>query len=287
MQEERISIVIACYNDFTHVEQAINSAISQSWSNIEVIVIDDGSNAKTRKKLQELEKNLDLLIFQENQGVSIARNNAIERASGKYIAVLDSDDYFDPSFCEKAVKAFQQRTDVKLVTSYSRWFWNDSNFQIFRPSGGQLENFLIKNCALATMYLKKDWQKAGGYDVEMKQGFEDWEFYIRLHKHGGETIVIPEILHHYRKKHISRSSIANENKYELLQDIYFKHSDLYKQNFMAFTAHLLNKIKREEREKIGIAQRLEFRVGKAILKPYRIFKAILAKKKAKKVANGS
>ncbi len=95
-----VSIIIPCYNDEQYIEQCVNSALNQTYSNIEVIVVDDGSNRKTKTVLKKLEPNITTLITQNNQGQSTARNVGIRYAKGNYILVLDSDDYFEPTFCE-------------------------------------------------------------------------------------------------------------------------------------------------------------------------------------------
>jgi len=272
----KVSIIIPCYNDDEYIEQAVQSALDQTYENKEIIVVDDGSNQKTKAVLKKLETKITLLITQENKGTSAARNTGIAAATGEYILVLDSDDYFEPEFCEKAIGIFEKDSNIKMVTCYARWFWNHKDFQIFIPAGGGLKNFLITNSSLGTIFCKKNWKEVGGYDEKMIKGFEDWEFYIRLHKNGGRTEVIPMVLFHYRKKKKSRTTLANENKYELLEYIYLKHADLYKENFELFTKNLLNKIKIEEREIIKNTERIDFKLGKSILRPLRFFKSLIS-----------
>jgi hypothetical protein len=274
-ESPKVSIIIPCYNDHHYIEQSVKSALDQIYENKEIIVVDDGSNQKTKAVLRSLEQKIDLLITQENKGTSAARNTGIEAATGQYILVLDSDDYFEPAFCEKAIEIFQKGSNIKMVSCYARWFWNNEYFQIFKPAGGDLQNFLIANSSLGTIFFKKNWEEVGGYDEMMVSGFEDWEFYIRLHKKGGSTHIIPEVLFHYRKKKKSRTSIANENKYELLEFIYLKHADLYKENFEFFAKHLLDKLKSEEREKIKNTNRIDFKLGKAFLSPIRFINSLI------------
>ena len=125
------------------------------------------------------------------------------------------------------------------------------------------------------MFRKKDYILAGGYDETMKSGFEDWEFYIRLLKDGGTAFVIPEFLFNYRAKENSTTTRANKIKYKLQNFIYEKHQSLYILYFQDLVSHLLGRIEREELEKIKNTQRLEFKIGKAILKPFRWIKSIL------------
>ncbi|WPY97910.1 glycosyltransferase family 2 protein [Christiangramia sp. OXR-203] len=271
-----ISIIIPCYNDFQFVESAVDSALNQDYGNIEVIVVDDGSDAKTKTILKRLEPRITKLLTQENRGPSAARNAGITAATGKYILVHDSDDYFESSFCNRAIEVLQKNENVKAVTCYARWFQSDEKFRIFKPSGGDLKDFLIQNATLSnSMFRKSDWRQAGGYDEKMIHGFEDWEFFIRLHMNGGKTHVIPEILFHYRMREDSVSKKANSRKYDLLRYIYQKHENLYIQHHSLFIDHLLQRIEQEELNKLKKEKAIEFKTGYLLLQPLRFVKKLL------------
>ena len=270
-----ISIIIPCYNDSQFVRQSVNSALNQTYSNIEVIVVDDGSDSITKIILKELEPKITKLITQENRGQSTARNVGIKEAKGEYILVLDSDDYLDLSFCNKAISVFLNNNDLKIVTCMAtRWYENGKK-NILIPSGGTILNFMSTNEALGTsMFKKVDWDLCGGYDENMRSGFEDWEFFIRILKEGGRAEVIQEPLYNYRRRSNSTTSIANSKKYQLLKYIYIKHQELYKDHFDLFVTHLLFKIEKEEIEKIKNTKRLEYIFGKALLAPIRWIKTL-------------
>ncbi|PKD21142.1 hypothetical protein APR41_12055 [Salegentibacter salinarum] len=269
MQQEIISIIIPCFNDAEYIEQAINSALVQSWPKKEVIVVDDGSHTDTKIKLKSLEPRINRLITQENKGVSAARNEGIKVAKGEYILVLDSDDYFEPKFCEKAIDVLLKDTDVKLVTCYSNWFSKGNN-KLFKPSGGQLEDILLKNIAMgSSMFRKSDWKAVGGYDEIMLKGFEDWEFYIRLLKNGGYAYVIPEMLFNYRNKQNSRNKKANLAMYAIKEYIYNKHAELYKEHFSLFIHEWLKSTKKNEAFKQQVMDSVDYKIGNKLLKPLR------------------
>jgi glycosyltransferase involved in cell wall biosynthesis len=270
-----VSIVIACYNDAQYIEQAVQSALSQTYSNIEIIVVDDGSNAETKAVLKKTELKITKLITQENQGQSKARNVGIHQAKGDYILVLDSDDFFEPPFCEKAIVIFLKNKDVKVVTCHANLLYEDGSVNVYTPKGGTIKDFIYCNEALGTsLFKKEDWNSCGGYDESMKRGFEDWEFFIRILKSGGKAEVIQEFFYNYRKRSNSTTSKANKIKYQLLSYIYFKHRELYIDHFDEFFTHLLYKIEREEIEKNKNTQRLEFKIGKNILLPFRWIKSL-------------
>ncbi|MDP3945580.1 MAG: glycosyltransferase [Lutibacter sp.] len=271
-----ISIIIPCYNDAQYIEQSVNSALNQTYPNKEVIVVDDGSNAETKAVLKKLQPQITKLITQENKGQSTARNIGIKEAKGEYIMVLDSDDYFEPTFCEKALEVFFKNKDVKIVSCYANRINIDYNTDLFKPYGGELKDFLLNNCALGTsMFNKEDWNTVGGYDESMRKGFEDWEFFIRLLKNGGKAEVIQEPLYNYRKRKETTTAKANKIKYDLLKYIYLKHQDLFKANYELFIMHLLGRIEREEKEKLKNLNRIEFKIGEAVLQPLRWFKSMV------------
>lgn len=282
MQEVRddakpfLSIVIACYNDAQYIDQAVSSAVNQTYSNKEVIVVDDGSNIETKTVLAKLKGNITKLITQENQGQSKARNAGILEAKGDFILTLDSDDYFEPTFCEKAIKIILNNKNIKLVTCQANLIYEDGSNDIFIPNGGSVVNFLRANEALSSALFKKgDWEVCGGYDESMRSGFEDWDFFLTLLKSGGESVVIQEPLYNYRKRNHSTTSKANKIKYELLEYIYNKHRELYINHFDLLISYLLSKIQREEKEKIKNTERIDFKIGKAVLRPLRWIKAVL------------
>jgi glycosyltransferase involved in cell wall biosynthesis len=271
-----ISIVIPCYNDADYIEQAIDSAMNQTYPFKEIIVVDDGSNNKTKMVLKSLDHKIDKLIAQENLGQSTARNSGIKHSTGHYVLVLDSDDFFENSFCEKAIEIFDNNAEVKLVTCYANLLFGDKkDSHVYMPKGGRVSSFLTSNSALGSaMFKKEDWNICDGYDESMRTGLEDWEFYIRLLSKGGLAEVIKEPLYSYRKRENTTTNKANLLKYDLLRTIFAKHKDLYIKHYDEFINQLVSKIEKEEKEKNKNRSRIEFVIGQSILKPIRWIKSI-------------
>ncbi|MCD4600036.1 glycosyltransferase family 2 protein [Proteus mirabilis] len=95
-----VSVIIPAYNAKKYLERAVNSVLNQSYKNVEVIIINDGSSDDTLsiiKKLSVLHKEI-IFFSHENQGISKTRNKGIELAKGEYICFLDSDDTYEPNF---------------------------------------------------------------------------------------------------------------------------------------------------------------------------------------------
>ncbi len=271
----KVSIIIACYND-PDVVVAIKSAYNQTYLNKEIIVVDDGSNQQTVIALQSVREFIDNVITQDNQGQSIARNNAIKKATGEYILNLDSDDYFEPEFCMKAVAKFEENKDVKIVTCKARRFNKSVDIDVFTPLGGKLENFLFSNSALgSSMFTRVDWEQVGGYEEKLPVlGFEDWEFYLNLLKTGGVAYVLPEVLFNYQIRENSTTAKIKDFKLDKFKHIILKHSELYKENFEALVTNLIERLKTEEMEKIKNTKRIDFKLGKAFLRPLRFIKSL-------------
>lgn len=273
--QPKVSIVIPCYNDGLYIEEAVSSALNQTYPNIEVIVVDDGSNAETKTVLKKIESKISQLITQENQGQSTARNVGINAANGEFILVLDSDDYFESNFCEEAVAVFSSDAPIKIVTCQATLLFSDNKKELYIPKGGDISDFMYGNCALGTsMFKKEDWKSASGYDETMRSGFEDWEFFIRLLKLGGTAFVIQKPLYTYRKRETSTTTRANKARYDLLHFIFTKHKDLYVSDFENFTTFLLDKIQQAETTNQNFKERIDYKIGVVILKPLRFIKSL-------------
>jgi len=271
----KISIVIACYND-PDVIKAVRSAYGQLYPNKEIIVIDDGSNKVTARAIESVNELIDIHLTQTNQGQSSARNNGIKRASGEYILNLDSDDFFEPGFCEQAINEFLQAKDVKIVTCKAYRFNKKEKIDVFTPRGGDIKNFLFKNSAMgSSMFKRKDWEICGGYEEKLPiLGFEDWEFYIRLLKTGGYAFVIQEPLFNYQIRENSTTSKIKHLKQEKFKHIIIKHNELYKDNFESLIDNLFERIYDERKLQLKLKALPEFKFGTTVLKPLRYLKAI-------------
>jgi glycosyltransferase involved in cell wall biosynthesis len=135
INQPEVSIIIPVYNHAIFLDEALKSIFAQTYQNFEIIVVDDGSTDDTANVLQPLtEQGLIRYIYQQNQGVSAARNRGIVEAKGKYIAFLDSDDLFEPEKLEVQVNYLQDHPEVGLVHSGFTKFDNDGNTLGYRDT---------------------------------------------------------------------------------------------------------------------------------------------------------
>ncbi|MFD2828756.1 glycosyltransferase family 2 protein [Leeuwenhoekiella polynyae] len=270
-----LSIIIPYYNTGKYIEQCLVSARQQLGGNIEIIVVDDGSGTESRKRILELNSYYDLLLTQPNLGQSAARNAGVNVAKGEYILVLDSDDFFSGDFCTPGL-ALLREPGCKLVCSFANRILENKLIDIYQPSGGVFKDFLFYNCAMGTALFKKvDWELIGGYDEHMREGWEDWEFYIRLLKSGGNCEILPKVFLNYRIRSGSTTSKANQQRTKLYQYIFNKHQEDYKNHFEDFLTFILRLIEIEERKYIKSLNSIDYRWGNRLLKYPRQIKKIL------------
>jgi glycosyltransferase involved in cell wall biosynthesis len=119
-----VSIIVPTYNSARYVSEAVESALKQDYSPIEVIVINDGSNDNTKDVLEPYLGRI-IYIYKENGGPASARNVGIKQAQGEYIAFLDSDDTWLPYKLEKQIALFKQDESIGLVHSHCISFKKD------------------------------------------------------------------------------------------------------------------------------------------------------------------
>ncbi|MCD0471089.1 glycosyltransferase family A protein [Flavobacterium sp. JAS] len=270
-----VSIVIPCYNDKDYIQESVNSALNQSYEHIEVIIIDDGSDEATKKVLASINHEKIKLITQENKGLSAARNVGIANANGEYILTLDADDFFENSFLEKAVHILNSDLEVGVVGCFTNYF--EDNYKIVHknyPSGGNIDDFLFKtNTAANSLFRKKCWLDAGGYDENMKKGYEDWEFWISVTKHNWRVHTIEEFLFNYRKKEGSMlQTITNSYIEENHRYILNKHKELYIRDFDKTIEFLQKATLKYKANEIKRLKSIDYKLGHFFLSPLRVLK---------------
>jgi glycosyltransferase involved in cell wall biosynthesis len=223
-----VSAIIPCHNYGKYIDFAVDSVLDQTYKDIEIIVVNDGSTDEfTNQKLANYDKPRTRVI-NRNQGYpAAARNTGFEHAKGEFILLLDSDDLFESSFAEKALQLMETNPAVGAVSSYVLNFGYDS---IWKPLGGTVESFLFDiNCPCAALVRRKAWEDAGGFNPAFVDGYEDWNFWIDVTKRGWTIDVIPELLFYYRRKSCSRVAETAGLRHEIYKKIISTHPDVFAQ----------------------------------------------------------
>ena len=189
-----VSIVIPTYNRAEVIERAIDSAIAQTVTETEIIVVDDASTDETVSILESYEDQIQYYCHDQNRGGSAARNMGISEASGDYIAFLDSDDVWKPTKLEKQINLLEDRGE-NWVAAYCDFKQTRSNrvvekidHFVRRPTGLEGGEELIDRIFLrtfahggaSTIMVKRDaLDELGGFDADF-QRHQDLEFLVRL-----------------------------------------------------------------------------------------------------------
>ena len=122
MQNELVSIITPMYNSSRFVAKTIESVLAQTYQHWEMLIVNDGSNDNSADIVEEYTKkdNRIKLLHQTNAGSAAARNNALNKAKGKFIVFLDSDDIFNFNFLEKQINFLKRKNAAIVFSSYNR-----------------------------------------------------------------------------------------------------------------------------------------------------------------------
>lgn len=190
-----ISVVIANYNYARYLAETIESALAQTYSPVEIIFIDDGSNDDS----VELAMRYPVIVLRQgNQGVSAARNNATQFATGEYLLFLDADDLLLPDALAGLHRALDEAgPNMAFAYGQLQYFGEKNSIfasRAFDPDYLSRENY-IPACSLIRSEVFK---QVGGFD----RGFdtrEDWELFVRLWHAGWRGVHLPRPVLKYRK----------------------------------------------------------------------------------------
>jgi glycosyltransferase involved in cell wall biosynthesis len=255
----RISVLIPCFNHGAFIGDAIDSVLAQTFQDFEIIVVDDGStDPLTRDTLSKLATPRTTLLQTENQGLPAARNHAARHASGALLCALDADDKLASTWFEKAVKTLDERPDVSFVSHWLETFGDEH--WVWKPEQCDLAALLARNTVNGAAVVRREaFDAVGGYDPAMRDGCEDWDFWLRLVECGFGGTIIPEVLFYYRRRadSMSREMLDQQRYRRPLEMLIAKHEASYRRHLTAILAakeaeaqHLVREIATVERERV-------------------------------------
>ncbi len=227
-ENELISVVIPTYNRAYIIFKSIESVLNQTYRNIELIIVDDGSTDDTVKNLRNIkDKRLQIVQLEKNSGMCAARNAGTKVSKGKYIAIHDSDDIWDLEKLEKQYK-FMKKTGCDLAFCQMRRINVNGKEQIVPNKDitmdGDLYHKLLKGSFIPsiTIMMKNELANKVEFDPEVRR-FTDWDFALRVVKANYKISYLPEIL---ATSYIQNdSSAVTENKYKSIEFIYKRYKD--------------------------------------------------------------
>ena len=229
-----IEAVITSYNQGPMILEAVQSLCNQTLIPEKIIIVDDGSTDEySLNILNEIEKNTDLLIpvvihYQENGGVSSARNAGIKKSQASILLILDGDDKLEPTYIEYVSNLLCDNPSMVAASSWMHTFGVLD--AVVRPTGGNIVPFLSHNCCPATHILRREvYEQCGGYDESMRSGFEDWDFFLSMLETAPEANIgmVEKPLINYRTAPASANVKSMNKRLELMRYITKKHINSY------------------------------------------------------------
>ena len=259
MKPPRISVLMPCFNHGDYIAEAIQSVLDQTFQDFEIIVVDDGStDPVTRETLSTLTTPRTRVLTTGNQGLPAARNHAARHATGALFCALDADDKLAPTWFEKAVRVLDERPDVMFVSHWLETFGDEH--WTWTPEGCELPSLLARNSVNGAALVRREaFEAVSGYDESMREGCEDWDFWLRLVERGCPGTIIPEVLFYYRRRANSMSrDMLEEARYRRpLEVLIAKHEQAFRTHLPsvlvakeAEAQHLTREIATIERDRI-------------------------------------
>lgn len=253
-----VSIIIPTYNCALYIAETIASVLDQSFKDIELIVVDDGSTDATRDIVASFSQPVRL-VTQANAGVCVARNRGISEASGKYICLMDHDDYWFPHKLDRQVHTLEQQPETGVVySSFILWHRDKSSGQFPSPdtfdlnsysddtvpefSGWIYHQFLI-DCWMLTstaMFRAEIFDQCGLFDESLPYS-EDWDLWLRIsRRYPFVQLRRPTTLYRQHAQQGNRLARDIDYRTRLLQDS-VKKWGLCSQDGRCVTRHAFNK----------------------------------------------
>lgn len=233
-----ISVIVPCFQTGKYVARCLNSICTQTYTNLEIIVIDDGSTDDTARIIKDMADKDERIkyIYQQNNGVSAARNNGLRNATGEYITFVDSDDSIKPEMYEKLLNTLLAYNADIVHCSYCR----DSG-SLIKKIGGSNKNYIYENEEIeyslleAKLYGPGCWNKL--FKKEIVDGIrfnqdikitEDLLFVFCAFQKAKKAIFIDSCLYVYHSS--DTSSCNNTNAIKKAEDVFDVSQMIYSQS---------------------------------------------------------
>jgi teichuronic acid biosynthesis glycosyltransferase TuaG len=209
-----VSVITPSYNAEKFIEHTIRSVQNQTHQNWEMLIVDDCSSDATIDiitKIANEDPRVKLTRLETNSGAAVARNTAIEKATGKYIAFLDSDDYWKPEKLEKQLEFMEQNDYVFSYTNYEivKEDGSPTDMEIKVPTSLTYHD-LLKNTIIGCLAVMINIEKIGKYKMPNIRTRQDFALWLSILKDGYTAYGLKSSLSCYRKVEGSISS----NKYK-------------------------------------------------------------------------
>lgn len=276
-ERELVSIIIPSYNHELYIGKAIQSVVNQTYSNWELIIVDDGSTDNSIKRIKNFKDARICLIEQENRGAHNAINRGLEQAKGYYLAILNSDDIYEKDRIAFMVKEMKRKPEIGFICSYIQvidsngkelgikkgWRnmepWTVPHKELsFASTDDFKRNLLMSNFTSTTsnfFFTRKLFEKVGG--MRNLRFAHDWDFALRAAE-ATECAIIEKPLLKYR---VHESNTISSNRKWMLFEIAW----IWAANLERFYGSLLFANEGDKRDIIPLAESLNLQGNDKIL----------------------
>ncbi len=228
VESPEVAIVIPCYRYAEMLPDAVASAAAQTWSNLRIVIVDDGSPDDTAAVANELiarypERRIELLR-QQNQGLAAARNAGIRATDSAFVLPLDADDQLEPDSVATLLRTLRE-TGADVATPNGRTFGDEDKPLITQPVTKR--RLAANNCLIySSMYRRELFDRIGGYGPTVP-GYEDWDFWLSALELKARFIHVTAPLFRYRKHGATMLSVADRQAMRLFATIASNHPGLF------------------------------------------------------------
>lgn len=215
-----VSVIIPVYNVEKYIDRTLVSVFSQTYENIEIILVDDQSSddsANAIKKYQKMHPEMVYYLQPKNMGAGYARNKALELAKGQYVAFLDSDDVWMPSKIERQIKLMKEKCSPFSYTAIEMIDKDDKLIKGKRQVKKSIDyKFLLSNTMIATSSVVIDRCTLGDFRMNLRRGGQDYATWLKLLRGGAVACGINEVLVRYR---VGSNSLSS-NKFKSVKQVW-------------------------------------------------------------------
>lgn len=246
MSQPLVTVFIPVFNSEKYIIECIESITNQSYENLEILIIDDGSQDKTIELIESIEDSrIRLLQNDENRGIPYTRNRGLNEARGKYMAIMDSDDTSYLDRIKKQVDFLESNSDIDVVGSFYSKSYSDKKTRIIKTeiiNHDQMKYKLMFFSPLSNPSTMVRLSTAKDNNISYNPNYfvaQDYDFWIQISK-VGKLSILPEALIEYRTGHDNITSRSKREKLLMRNDIINSiHADILGHYNIKFTEEQL------------------------------------------------
>lgn len=218
---ETVSVIIPVYNACKYIGETIESALKQTYRDIEFILVDDCSTDHSRQIIEGYMKNAQNIVYhlqEKNAGAAVARNKALDLAKGRYVAFLDSDDLWYPEKIEKQIALMKASSEIAFC--YTAYEMIDDDGNLIKGKTKILKKteykHLLKKTIIATPTVMLDRQQTSEFMIPLRRTGQDYAYWLLLLRNLGYAYGIDEALVRVRR----RGNSLSKNKFQNIKDVW-------------------------------------------------------------------